>query len=57
MSYSGIKFIKAIINKHNSNILNENNNCQADSCNCSDKVKCPLRGNCLINNVIYHQIR
>ena len=44
--------MKKIISRDNSEILDENDN-QNDRCNCRVRTRCPLKGNCLIENVIY----
>ena len=52
VSYSCLPNIKTDINRHNSNILNNNEN-SAPSCNCRDKSSCPVPGRCLTTNVVY----
>ena len=56
VSYSCMKNVKAIINIHNKNILNETQTQNENKCNCRQKDNCPLDGNCLTTNVIYESI-
>ena len=44
--------IKAIINNHNMNILQQNNEIK-DECNCRNKKYCPLFGTYLSPNIVY----
>jgi predicted GIY-YIG superfamily endonuclease len=54
VSYSCTKNMKAVINSHNSQILNNiETNQGMRTCNCLRKNQCPLNGNCLISNSIY----
>ena len=52
VSYSCMQNIKAIINKHNMNILHQNNQ-MADECNSRNKKYCPLGVKCLSPNIVY----
>ena len=52
LSYSCMPNIKAIINNHNKNVLQENNN-QNKTCNCIKKESCPLGNQCLTPNIVY----
>ena len=53
MSNCCLDDIKEITSKHNLRIFNEKNyDCNAKY-NCRDRKRCPLNGNCLIDNVIY----
>ena len=45
--------LKKIINKHNLKILIAKENNQNARRNCRDRERCPLNGNCMIDNVIY----
>ena len=45
-----------IITAHNKKILHENNQQEKNKekkCNCRKKEECPLKGNCLVESVIY----
>ena len=60
ISYSCMNNTKQIIDKHNKLILNSSkhdettgNRVDKKSCNCRQKVTCPLNGNCLQSSVIY----
>ena len=49
-------YVKTMITKRNSRILIENENRKlqrTENCNCRRKEQCPLRGNCLTNNIDY----
>ena len=52
--------MKSIINSHNNTICrkvkDEQNQAIMKDCNCRDKTKCPLQGNCLSKNIIYKAI-
>ena len=52
VSYSSMQNIKGIINNHNMNILNQNNEIK-DECKCRNKKYCPLGGKCLSPNIVY----
>ena len=52
LSYSCMPNIKSIINNHNKNVLQENNN-QNKTCNCIKKQSCPLGNQCLTPNIVY----
>ena len=46
--------MKSVINRHNTRILTEQRQTTDETnCNCRNKDKCPLSGNCLASNVIY----
>ena len=53
MSYSCTPNMSRIISAHNSKVLNSENNQSEKKCNCGKKV-CPLQGNCMLDNIIYH---
>ena len=61
ISYSCMNNTKQIIDNHNKRILNsfqhtddiEDNTTHSKTCNCRQKNKCPLNGNCLQSSVIY----
>ena len=61
ISYSCMNNTKQIIDNHNKLILNSSkhanettdNHVDKKSCNCRQKVTCPLNGNCLQSSVIY----
>ena len=48
--------MKTVINSHNHKITNPTTITKDRTCNCLDKVKCPLSQNCLINNSIYKAV-
>ena len=52
LSYSCMPNTKSIINNHNKNVLQENNN-QNKTCNCIKKESCPLGNQCLTPNIVY----
>ena len=62
ISCSCMNNIKQIIDNHNKLFLNSSkhanettdNRVDKKSCNCRQKVTCPLNGNCLQSSVIYH---
>ena len=55
LSYSCLPNISSIIHSHNKRILTQNhNNAITNRCNCRQKDKCPLAGNCMDSNVIYN---
>ena len=45
--------IKNIIDTHNKKMLNPNQIENIKPCNCADKSKCPLDGECRTQNIIY----
>lgn len=54
LSYSCMPSIAGIINKQNKQLLNKTIHKNTDlSCNCKDKGKCPLKGECRKSNLIY----
>ena len=61
ISYSCMNNTKQIIDNHNKRILNSSkhanetadNRVDKKSCNCRQKITCPLNGNCLQSSVIY----
>ena len=48
-----MKNMQQIIKAHNSKILKSNQSTNQKSCNCWQKNNCPLRGNCLVNDIVY----
>ena len=55
ISYSYMQNIKSIINNHNMKVLNNTIEVQ-ESCNCRNKINCPLDGKCLNPNIYEAQI-
>ena len=54
LSYSCMPNLKQIINNHNKSILNKQDNKNKEQlCNCRDKSKCPLDGDCLQEGLVY----
>ena len=56
ISYSCLPNMNTIITAHNKKILHENNQQENNierKCNCRKKEECPLKGNCLVESVIY----
>ena len=53
MSYKCTENMAKIIASHNSKLLKSENENEARGCNCRNKEECPLRGNCLVENVVY----
>ena len=54
ISYSCIRNVHQILKSHNSNTMFKN--AQANDqklCNCRQKNACPLRGKCLVKDVVY----
>ena len=51
VSYSSLPNFKCVINRHNKNILNEQE--KPPPRNCRDKTSCPLKGSCQHKNLIY----
>ena len=52
ISYSCMNNISSILSTHNKNILNPK--LTSLGCNCRNKDNCPLDGECLTPNIIYH---
>ena len=44
---------EAHVKSHNHNVIEPKDRCNVDKCNCRNKNECPLKGNCLIKNVVY----
>ena len=42
-----------IIKQHNSKLLKDSSEPQAQSCNCRERDNCPLNGNCLASCIVY----
>ena len=54
ISYSCMRNMQQIIKAHNSKILKRSQSTtNKKSCNCRQKNNCPLRGNCLVNDIVY----
>ena len=54
VSYGCTRNIKHIIKNHNRKITESYVEKSAEtSCSCKEKNKCPLEGNCLIENIVY----
>ena len=59
LSYSCMPNMKAVISSHNKNMLAQDHGAtaaplqQPRTCNCKNKPKCPLQGNCVKENVVY----
>ena len=53
VSYGCMPNIGAAINAHNKSILEEKQPLERSGCNCDDPTNCPLRGECLTENVFY----
>jgi hypothetical protein len=53
ISYSCMPNLERKINTHNKSTLRENPQQPERMCNCRSKPDCPLKGECLSNNVIY----
>lgn len=57
LSYSCMPNLKQIIDGHNKNILKKADQPQQTqvpkSCNCRDKANCPLKGECLVKEIVY----
>ena len=51
VSYSSLPNFKSVINSHNKNILNEQEN--PSPCSCSDKTSCPFNGSCQHKTLVY----
>ena len=54
LSYSCMPNLKSKINSHNKKILENSTQSLSKKCNCIVKENCPLKGECLTNNVLYH---
>jgi len=49
-----MKNINSIIKSHNTKTMQKSNEATSGkTCNCRSKPTCPLRGNCLVSNVVY----
>ena len=53
ISYSCTRNIKTIINSHNAKILFPKKSTEQRTCNCLNKVNCPLEQKCLTTNIVY----
>ena len=53
ISYSCMTNIGNIIKQHNSNIMRNTPEQQAQPCNCRQRDNCPLNGNCLASCIVY----
>ena len=53
ISYSCTRNIKTIINSHNAKIVFPKNSTEQRTCNCLNKVNCPLEQKCLTTNIVY----
>ena len=53
MSYKCSENMAKIISSHNSKLLKSEKQIEERTCNCRNKDECPLRGNCLVENVVY----
>ena len=53
VSYSCTRNIKTIINSHNAKILFPKKSTEQRTCNCLNKVNCPLEQKCLTTNIVY----
>ena len=53
ISYSCTRNIKTIINSHNAKILFPKKSTEQRTCNCLNKVNCPLEQKCLMTNIVY----
>ena len=59
LSYSCMPNMKAVISSHNKNMLAQEHGAtaaplqQQRTCNCKNRPKCPLQGNCVKENVVY----
>ena len=42
-----------IISSHHKKIIKSGNQTNGKTCNCSNKINCPLNNKCLINKVVY----
>ena len=53
VSYGCMTNMGSIINSHNKKILEDNKPLQRGGCNCRNKERCPLNGECLTDNLMY----
>ena len=55
VSYSCMPNIGQIISKHNKSVTNseDGNQSNTSNCNCQDRTKCPVGGNCQTKGVVY----
>ena len=55
VSYSCMKNMKSVIKAHNDKIIRKSKQTDLPDkpCNCRVKPECPLRGNCLVQSVVY----
>ena len=53
ISYCCTRNIKSIINSHNAKILFPKKSTEQRTCNCLNKVNCPLEQKCLTTNIVY----
>ena len=54
VSYSCMPNVKSTISSHNNRVLKKNNVATTNiTCNCRDKIHCPLEGKCLTKSVVY----
>lgn len=53
VSYSCMPNMKSIINMHNKKIINPPSTINQRTCNCINKVQCPLQEKCLHKNILY----
>ena len=53
LSYSCMPNISNIISRHNKEILRTPTDANPKHCNCRNRVNCPLRGECLTENIVY----
>ena len=53
INYSCTRNFKSIINTHNAKILFPKKSTEQRTCNCLNKVNCPLEQKCLTTNIVY----
>ena len=53
LSYSCMPNIGSIISRNNTKLLTKSNVENNRTCNCRNKVNCPLNGNCLVKCIVY----
>ena len=53
ISYSCTRNTESIINSHNAKILFPKKSTEQRTCNCLNKVNCPLEQKCLTTNIVY----
>ena len=56
VNYSCMKNVDSIIKNHNQRVIKQSKTTEAkkdSKCNCQQKVKCPLGGNCLETAIVY----